>query len=241
MTTRRWYSDLFPERVGKPLCAVDLGGSRAWSAAVSLWRSGLIECRAVAPGIPSLADQEIRDRVPRGTYQALKDAGVLIQAEGLRVPPAKMLIDLITSTWGKPASIICDRFRLDELRDTGVPCPVVPRVTRWSEAAYDIRAVRSKVKDGPFAVDKSSRSLLEASLAVATVKNDDQGSVRLIKRTSNNESRDDVAAAFCLAAGRVRAKRRAGNLRWARRATWLSRRTRRTRQPSQPLRSTLST
>ena len=45
-----------PERVGKPLCAVDLGGSRAWSTAVSLWRSGLIECRAVAPGIPSLAD-----------------------------------------------------------------------------------------------------------------------------------------------------------------------------------------
>ena len=190
-----------PEREGKPLVAVDLGGSRAWSAALALYRNGRIEARALAPGLPSLADQEIRDRVPPGTYAKLKDQGVLIQAEGLRVPPAALLVSLITSTWGKPASLICDRFRLDELRDARVPCRVVPRVTRWSEAAYDIRALRSKVKDGPFAVAECSRSLLEASLAVATVKSDDQGSVRLVKRTSNNEARDDVAAALVLASG----------------------------------------
>ena len=190
-----------PPRVGKPLVAVDLGGSRAWSAALALYRNGRIEARAVAPGIPSLGDQEIRDRVPRGTYQVLADQGVLIQAEGLRVPPAALLVSLITSTWGKPASLICDRFRLDELKDTRVPCRIIPRITRWSESSYDIRAVRSKTKDGPFAVAECSRSLLEASLSVATVKSDDQGSVRLVKRTSNNEARDDVAAAFCLASG----------------------------------------
>ena len=190
-----------PERVGKPLVSVDLGGSRAWSAALALYRNGRIEARAVAPGLPSLADQEDRDRVPKGTYQALADQGVLIQAEGLRVPPAALLVSLITSTWGKPASLICDRFRLDELRDARVPCRVIPRVTRWSEASYDIRSLRSHVQDGPFSIDKSSRTLLEASLAVAVVKSDDAGSVRLIKRTQNNESRDDVAAAFCLAAG----------------------------------------
>ena len=190
-----------PDRVGKPLVAVDLGNSRAFSAAVSLWRNGRVEARAVAPGIPSLSDQEIRDRAPRGAYQSLKDQGVLIQAAGLRVPPVSVLVELIKETWGKPASIICDRFRLDELRDTRVPCPVVARVTRWSEAAYDIRALRSKVKDGPFAVAECSRSLLEASLAVAEVKSDDQGSTRLVKRDSNNCARDDVAAAFTLAAG----------------------------------------
>ena len=190
-----------PEREGRPLVAVDLGGSRAWSAALALYRNGLIECRAVAPGIPSLSAQEDRDRVPAGTYQKLKDAGVLVLAEGRRVPSADLLISLITSTWGKPASIICDRFRLDELRDARVPCRVVPRVTRWSEASFDIRSLRAKVEDGPFSVDPGSRSLLEASLSVATVKSDDQGSVRLVKRTSNNEARDDVAAAFTLAAG----------------------------------------
>ena len=190
-----------PPRIGKPLVAVDLGGSRAWSAALALYRNGRLECRALAPGIPSIADQEIRDTVPRGTYQSLADQGVLIQADGVRVPPAALLVSLITSTWGRPASLICDRFRLDELRDTGVPCQVVPRVTRWSESSFDIRALRSHTKDGPFSVEAGSRSLLAASLAVAMVKNDDAGSVRLIKRDTNNTARDDVAAALTLAAG----------------------------------------
>ena len=78
---------------------------------------------------------------------------------------------------------------------------MIPRVTRWSESSYDIRALRSKTKDGPFAVSPCSRSLLAASLAVCTVKNDDGGSVRLIKKGTNNTARDDVAAAFVLAAG----------------------------------------
>ena len=190
-----------PPRIGRPLCSVDLGGSRAWSAAVIIYRNGRIECRALAPGIPSLADQEIRDLVPRGSYQAIKDEGTLIQATGLRVPPASQLVALITSTWGRPASIICDRFRIDELRDAQVPCRVVPRVTRWSEASFDIRSLRAKIRDGPFSIDPASRSLVEASLACATVRSDDQGSVRLVKKTSNNLARDDVAAALTLAAG----------------------------------------
>ena len=190
-----------PERAGEPLVAVDLGGSRAWSAALALYRNGRVECRALAPGIPSLADQEARDNVGSGTYQKLADQGVLTQAPGLRVPPASTLIKLISETWGEPENLICDRFRIDELHDAGVPCQVIPRVSRWSEASFDIRALRSKVKDGPFAVAKCSRSLLAASLAVAVVKNDDQGSTRLVKRDTNNTARDDVAAAFVLAAG----------------------------------------
>ena len=43
--------------------------------------------------------------------------------------------------------------------------------------------------------------MLEESLAVASVKNDDAGNVRLQKRGSNNTSRDDVAAALTLGAG----------------------------------------
>ena len=185
-----------PERAGEPICAVDLGGSRAWSAALVIYPSGRIECLAVAPGLPSLADQERRDRVSASTYQRLHDAGLLHVAEGLRVPPASLLVEQITKTWGRPAAIICDRFRLDELRDARVPCPVESRVTRWSEASFDIRSLRSKVKDGPFSIDKASRALLEASLSVAVVKNDDQGSFRLVKRTSNNESRTMLRRLF---------------------------------------------
>ena len=52
----------------------------------------------------------------------------------------------------------------------------MPRVTRWSEASEDIRAVRKIAADGPLACEESSRLLVAASLSAAMVKNDDQGS-----------------------------------------------------------------
>ena len=50
-------------------------------------------------------------------------------------------------------------------------------------------------------VAESSRPLLAASLSEAMVQNDDQGNVRLVKRSQHNRARDDVAAALVLAAG----------------------------------------
>ena len=43
--------------------------------------------------------------------------------------------------------------------------------------------------------------MLTASLAVAMVKNDDQGNMRSVKRLQHNNARDDVAAVLVLAAG----------------------------------------
>ena len=77
----------------------------------------------------------------------------------------------------------------------------MPRVTRWSDASADIRALRKLVKDGPLSVPEDSRALLTASLAAAMVNNDDQGSTRLVKRGSKNQARDDVSAVLVLAAG----------------------------------------
>ena len=51
-----------PPRTGRPITAVDLGGGRAWSAAVALYPNGRIEALAVAPGIPGIEEQEKRDR-----------------------------------------------------------------------------------------------------------------------------------------------------------------------------------
>ena len=75
-----------------------------------------------------------------------------------------------------------------------------PRVSRWSEAAFDIRSLRKLAMDGPLAVDYDSRLLLATSLSKAMVKNDDQGNTRLVKKGTNNTARDDVAAALVLAA-----------------------------------------
>ena len=191
-----------PERDGRPIVGLDLGGGRAWSAAVALYPNGRCECRAVAPGLPSLADQEVRDRVPVGTYSSLFDVGQLEIAENLRVQPPAAMWDLIRATWGLPQKIVLDRFRLPEFQDAvGNKVRLEPRVTRMSEAAADIRALRSLALDGPLSVDEDSQALLSTSLSRATVKADESGSFRLVKRGTNNVARDDCAAALLLAAG----------------------------------------
>ena len=189
------------ERSGRPIVGIDLGAGRSWSSAVALWKSGRISSLAIAPGIPDITVQEDRDQVPRGTYSRLILTGRLRLAHGLRVPPPAALMEAVKEEFGEPELIVCDRFRLGELRDCTNGAQVVPRVARWSEAAFDIRALRQLAVDGPLSAEVESRPLLAASLSVAMVKNDDAGNVRLAKKGSNNTSRDDVAAALVLAAG----------------------------------------
>ena len=199
-----------PEREGRPFVGVDLGGGRAWSAAVALYPNGRVEARAVAPGIPNLEEQEKRDRVPAHTYQRLFDLGQLEVADGLRVQPPALLWDMIRETWGKPQLIVLDRFRLAEFEDAVKRgARLEPRVSRWSESSFDIRSLRQMALDGPLAVDADSQALLATSLSQAMVKSDDAGNTRLVKRGNNNTSRDDVATALCLAAGALARKPKA--------------------------------
>lgn len=191
-----------PDADGAPVVGMDLGAGRAWSAACCVWPNGRLEAFAVAPGIPDLTEQERRDRAPRGTYTALEETGRLVVADGKRVPPVSELLDAVNDLWGTPSKIVCDRFRAAELEDHA-PCEVVPRVTRWSEASEDIRALRRWCKDGPLAVEQTSRQLITASLMVAMVKSDDQGNTRLVKRGTHNESRDDVCAAMLMGVGEM--------------------------------------
>ena len=176
-----------PEREGRPIVGVDLGGGRAWSAAVAVWGNGRVEARAVAPGLPDLEEQERRDRVAPGTYSKLYNMGQLEVAEGLRVQPPSALWDLIRTAWGKPLMVVLDRFRLAEFEDAVKRgARLEPRVSRWSEASFDIRSLRKFAKDGPLAVEVDSRLLLATSLSKAVVKNDDQGvAPRSAKRRDN--------------------------------------------------------
>lgn len=199
---QHWIARPVPARMGQPIVGVDLGGGRAWSAAVAVWQSGRMEALAVAPGIPDLEGQERRDRVASGTYQALAESGLLRVAEGLHVQPPGQLWDAIRAEWGQPVKLVLDRFRLKNMADaTGGVVTLEPRVWQWSSASEDIRGLRAGVKDGPLALAEESRPLVAASLAVAMVKNDESGNVRLVKRGTNNQARDDVAASLTLAAG----------------------------------------
>ena len=185
-------------RVGRPIIGVDLGQGRAWSSAVAIWPGARVEAVAIAPGVPNISDQEKRDQVVPGTYQRLVDSGQLMVAEGLHVPPVGMLIDLVRD-W-RPRAITCDRFRLADLRDTSPPCPVLPRVSRWSESTQDITALRRLALDGNMTVAMGSRAVLQHSLKVSRTKTDDSGNTRLTK-SRNNTARDDVTAGLILAAG----------------------------------------
>ena len=78
-----------PAREGRPIFAYDLGGGRAWSAAVAVWRTGRIEALAVAPGVPTLEAQERRDRVPAGLYRALAQTGAPARCRGFARPTTR--------------------------------------------------------------------------------------------------------------------------------------------------------
>ena len=190
-----------PPRAGRPIVGIDLGSERSWSAAWCLWRNGRSECYAVAPGIPDLAERERADAMPRGLYRKLAADGALIVDEDLRVSRPATLIDHLLGSGIRPEVVYCDRFMLGTLQDAvGARWPVVPRVTRWSEATEDISAFRKLVADGPLSIASECRALALVGLSQAAVASDDQGSVRIVKKR-HGRSRDDVAVAGVLAAG----------------------------------------
>ena len=190
-----------PPRKGKAIVALDLGSERSWSAAWCLFKSGRSECYAVCPGIPDLESREKQDAMPRGMYKRLYEDGVLIIDEGRRVSRPKTLVDHLVSAGIEIDCIYCDRFVLGELTDAVAGrWPIVPRVTRWSEASSDIAGFHQLVKDGPLSITPESRALARLGMSQAKVVGDDQGSVRLQKKR-HGRSRDDVAVAGVLAAG----------------------------------------
>ena len=191
-----------PPRDGLPIVGLDVGASQAHGAAAcAAWRGGRVEALAVVPGIPSLEEQEKRDRVPAGTYRSLAEAGLLHVEEGSELPLPHVLWEAVRDRWGVPASIICDRFLGKELAAAvGGATSIEPRIPLWSNSTEDIRACRALVRDGPFSVVESSRPLLEASLRVTKVSNDTSGGTRIVKSTQNT-ARDDVSVAFTLVAG----------------------------------------
>ena len=188
--------------LGRPVVGVDMGGGRSWSAACAIWpETCRVEAFAVAPGIPSLAETEKRDRVPAGAFGRLAADGALHVAAGLHVPPAGQIADRVLE-WS-PAVILCDRFRYGELQDAiRGRVPMVPRVGQWSESSEDIRTLRQLALDGGLNVAPYARRLIERSIGEATVEPDTSGNLKLTKLQWRSGS-DDVAVALALACGEV--------------------------------------
>ena len=107
ITTAEWErvcTRPVPACDGKPVIGVDLGGSRSWSAAAAVWPSGRIEAWAIAPGIPSLDDQERADQVVENSYLELVKSGGLSVDLARAVPSVERLLSRVWE-W-EPAAIV---------------------------------------------------------------------------------------------------------------------------------------
>ena len=188
-----------PDREAPPIIGVDLGGTRSWSAASALFPNGRIEAWAIAPGVPSLADQERDDQVAQGAYVELARSGGLAVDEGRSVPDIDLLLSRIWA-WS-PAVLVCDPYRVQELHQVVAGrTRIVERSRGGGETTSNIQALRSLLLDTKSGVTTSTRSLLGASFAQTSLVIDSSGITKVTKSRARR-SRDDAAAALLLAAG----------------------------------------
>ena len=188
-----------PACEGKPVIGVDLGGTRSWSAASSIWPSGRIEAWAVAPGVPSLADQEREDQVADGTYAELVRSGGLSVDAGRAVPSVERLLSRVWE-W-KPLALVSDPYRAAELHQVVAGrARIIERARSGGEATSNVQSLRSLLLDTESGVVAESRALLAAAWAQTNLVIGNDGLTKVTKIDARR-SRDDAAAALLLAAG----------------------------------------
>ena len=188
-----------PACEGKPIIGVDLGGNRSWSAAAAIFPNGRIEAWAVAPGVPSLAEQEREDQVADGSYSELVQSGGLSVDAGRAVPSVSLLLSRIWA-W-EPAAIVCDNYRAPELHQVvSGRVRVVERARSGGESTSNVQALRSLLLDSEAGATEPSRALLAAAWAQTNLVISNDGLTKVTKIDARR-SRDDASAALLLAAG----------------------------------------
>jgi len=106
--------DALPDREGKPIWGVELGGVSASSAIAATWPTGRLEVFAAFPSRPDLR-QRGRDDHGGDAYTRMSDEGSLIVLGGHTMDYAGLIREGL-ARYGCPGSIVCCR-RLRELGD----------------------------------------------------------------------------------------------------------------------------
>ena len=158
ITVDEWLScevapDDLPEREGRCILGVDLGGSRSMSAAAFFWpETGRLEAVGTFPGQPSLADRGAADGVS-GRYIEMQDRGELSTLGDQTVPVAPWLVEVMAHVEGEPvAAITADRYKQAELGEAidraGIRAPIVWRGQGFRDGGEDCERFRRAVFDG---------------------------------------------------------------------------------------------
>ena len=202
VTTAEWdrvCARPVPACEGKPVIGVDLGGTRSWSSACALFPNGRIESWAIAPGVPSLADQERDDQVAEGTYAELVRSGGLSVDAGRAVPDVARLLARVWA-W-QPAALVSDPYRSAELHQVvSGRARVIERARSGGESTSNCQSLRSLLLDTQSGATQASRALLAAAWAQTNLVIGNDGLTKVTK-LDQRRSRDDAAAALLLAAG----------------------------------------
>ena len=183
---------------------IDLGSSAAMSAAAAFFPdSGAFDVLAAFPRIPSLAERGLLDGVGR-RYLDMAARGELIVA-GEHESDPRLLLGEALRRWGRPAAIICDRWREAALRDAlqaaGIPpATLILRGQGYKDGGEDVRDFRSACLNGR--VIPAPSLLARSAMGEARVVTDPAGNQKLAKNANGGRrlrARDDAAAAGILA------------------------------------------
>ena len=144
---------------GAPVWGIDLGTTAALSAISAYWPlTGRLASLCAFPSKPDLRERGLADGVGR-LYVAAWERGELILTEGHATIIAQLLGEAL-QRFGAPSSIVCDRWREGELRDSleaakVPPCPLTVRGMGFRDGAEDVRGfqagrTRGRRGAGPF-------------------------------------------------------------------------------------------
>jgi phage terminase large subunit-like protein len=197
--------DNLPERIGRCILGIDLGGSRSMSAAAAYWpESGRLEAVATFPGSPGLLDRGAADAVS-DRYEQMAARGELFTLGQNTVPPGPWLAEVVRRFDIVPACIVGDRFRHAEFTEamTRAKLAHVPFVWRgfgWRDGSEDIERFRRALFDGELKTTPSL--LLRSAMSDAVVLVDPAGNNKLGKTRSLGRVDAAAAAVLAVAEGR---------------------------------------
>ena len=142
--------DLPPQR-GPMVLGLDLSSGYAMTAAAAYWpETGRLQGLCAFPDEPDLRKRGDNDGVGQ-LYGEMAAKGELVTTPGRTVSIGDFLHGAL-SEYGRPTAVVCDRWRLNELRDgldtVGIsPGIVITRGMGWKDGSEDVRAFQRAVKE----------------------------------------------------------------------------------------------